>query len=308
VTAAASESNTSCICGAVPTTNPVDLLVAGNIVQSSTNGAGSGFTQRLLTNPDGDIAEDRLVTTCGFYSASAPLDFGFLWVMQMVAFRATGSPPPDTTPPAVSIRSSAVGATATGTVIVTVSASDGGTGVAGVQLQVDGVRFGAGSSKSPYTFSLNTAHFANGPHSLSASAQDFANNTGTSSPISVTFSNGSPGNPAQSGVWSGAVSLPIVAVNSVLLPSGKVLLYDGQTSFGFDAVVWNPTASVINTVGAPANIFCSGHQQMADGRILVVGGHIATHEGLTFAGAFDPHTLTQIRRPGLRSPQPTSSI
>ena len=44
----------------MPTTNATDLLVAGNIVGSTTTGPGSGFTQRLLTAPDGDIAEDRL--------------------------------------------------------------------------------------------------------------------------------------------------------------------------------------------------------------------------------------------------------
>jgi len=78
-----------------------------------------------------------------------------------------------------------------------------------------------------------------------------------------------------------------VAVNSMLLPNGKVFLYDGQ-SFGYDAVIWNPAINAVNTVGTPANLFCSGMEQMADGRILVVGGHIATHTGLPFAGAFDP--------------------
>ena len=48
------------------------------------------MTQRLLTN-DGDIAEDRVVTAAGSYSASAPLSSAGPWVMQMVAFRAAGS-------------------------------------------------------------------------------------------------------------------------------------------------------------------------------------------------------------------------
>src|SRR5262249_47599081 len=41
--------------GTLTTTNPVDLLVAGNTVAAVTHGADSGFTLRLLTNPDGDL-------------------------------------------------------------------------------------------------------------------------------------------------------------------------------------------------------------------------------------------------------------
>ena len=70
------------------TTNATDLLVGANIVETGTNGPGAGFTQRLNT-PDGDIAEDRVVTAAGSYSASAPLSPGG-WVMQMVALAKSG--------------------------------------------------------------------------------------------------------------------------------------------------------------------------------------------------------------------------
>ena len=43
---------------------------------------------------DGDILEDRYVTAVGSYSATAPLNQGAAWIMQMVALRAVGSPPP----------------------------------------------------------------------------------------------------------------------------------------------------------------------------------------------------------------------
>ena len=52
----------------------------------TTTGPGGGFTSRLLTVPDGDIAEDQMVTATGSYSATAPLSSG-QWIMQMVAFR-----------------------------------------------------------------------------------------------------------------------------------------------------------------------------------------------------------------------------
>jgi hypothetical protein len=41
----------------------------------------------------------------------------------------------------------------------------------------------------------------------------------------------------------------------------------------------------------PANIFCSGMEEMADGRIFVAGGHPGTcHVGLTASNIFDPNT------------------
>jgi hypothetical protein len=79
--------------GSAKTTNATDLLVGANTVQTTTTGAGSGFTKRLLTTPDGDIAEDQNVTKTGTYSASAPVASGG-WVMQMLAFRAATSAPP----------------------------------------------------------------------------------------------------------------------------------------------------------------------------------------------------------------------
>jgi hypothetical protein len=83
------------------------------------------------------------------------------------------------------------------------------------------------------------------------SASDFANNTANAS-LSVTFTNSSPGNPVQYGVWSGTVPLPIVSVNTVLLPNGNVLMYDGQT-VGATAIVWNYVTNTINWVPAPVD-------------------------------------------------------
>jgi hypothetical protein len=84
--------------GAVGTTNANDLLVVANCVNTSTTSAGTGFTLRLLTQPDGDIVEDSLTTTTGSYSATAPLLNPGAWVMQIVAFPAAGSPAPTPTP------------------------------------------------------------------------------------------------------------------------------------------------------------------------------------------------------------------
>jgi len=91
VSAAASGNGTTSSSGAAQTNHATDLLFGANTVRTHTSGPGSGFTARLLTSPDGDIAEDQMVTTTGSYSVTAPLSQGS-WVMQMVAFRTAGAP------------------------------------------------------------------------------------------------------------------------------------------------------------------------------------------------------------------------
>jgi FtsP/CotA-like multicopper oxidase with cupredoxin domain len=58
--------------GARTTTAPNELIFGATTVVTMTTGPGQGFTQRLLT-PDGDLAEDRIVSAIGSYSATAPI-------------------------------------------------------------------------------------------------------------------------------------------------------------------------------------------------------------------------------------------
>jgi len=90
VVAAAQGTGTVSNSGSVTTGNANDLLVGANLVQQITTSPGIGYTSRVITNPDGDILEDAIVTTAGSYSATASLSGG-AWIMQMVAFRAAGS-------------------------------------------------------------------------------------------------------------------------------------------------------------------------------------------------------------------------
>jgi hypothetical protein len=63
------------------------LLVAANMVATSTAGPTGSFTQRLLTKPYGDSAEDRVVTilTAAYsYNAGARLTLPGPWLMEMV--------------------------------------------------------------------------------------------------------------------------------------------------------------------------------------------------------------------------------
>ncbi|HXM51391.1 MAG TPA: hypothetical protein VN956_26345, partial [Pyrinomonadaceae bacterium] len=90
VAVGAQGNNATSSSGAVTTTNANDLLVGANLVQTLTTGPGSGYTNRVITTPDGDILEDRVVTTIGSYTATAPVSPSGQWIMQMVAFRAAG--------------------------------------------------------------------------------------------------------------------------------------------------------------------------------------------------------------------------
>jgi chitodextrinase len=88
VTAAAVGNSATSSSGTATTTSASELLVAANMVFTGTSGAGTGFTSRMITNPDGDIVEDRIVTATGSYQATAPLSGAGPWIMQMAGFRA----------------------------------------------------------------------------------------------------------------------------------------------------------------------------------------------------------------------------
>jgi C1A family cysteine protease len=83
----------------------------------------------------------------------------------------------DNTAPSVSITSPANGASVTGTVNVSVNASDN-IGVSAVSLSIDGTLIGT-SSTSPYNFSWDASSVADGTHTLTAKASDAAGNSST---------------------------------------------------------------------------------------------------------------------------------
>lgn len=98
-----------------------------------------------------------------------------------------GGAPPDTTPPTTSITSPASGATVSGTISVTATASDN-VAVAKVEFYLDGV-LQSTDMTSPYAWSWTTTSTPNGSHNLMTKAYDAAGNVGTSAPVSVTVNN-----------------------------------------------------------------------------------------------------------------------
>lgn len=102
---------------------------------------------------------------------------------------ASGTPS-DSTPPTVSLTSHSSGATLSGTVTLTASASDPESGVASVRFRRgSNVNIGSLDTASPYSVSWNTAQVANGTYSLTVIATNNANLSATSTPITVTVSN-----------------------------------------------------------------------------------------------------------------------
>ncbi|MBI3545378.1 MAG: DUF1929 domain-containing protein [Gammaproteobacteria bacterium] len=88
-------------------------------------------------------------------------------------------------------------------------------------------------------------------------------------------------------------SVPIVQVHLHLLANGKVLSWGGPT--GKPPYIWDPVTSAFSEVPAPSQLFCSGHTFLADGRLLVAGGHIMNDLGINGLGLpntnmFDPVT------------------
>ena len=117
-----------------------------------------------------------------------------------------------------------------------------------------------------------------GDYRLSFSAPDL---TGTeSNQIELHTTSG------ESGQWSDVMPWPIVAIHTMLLPTGKVLAINRiQTP-----QIWDPATNQFTTVLAPANLFCAGNALLPDGRVFLAGGHIDDGKGLPNITTFSPVT------------------
>ena len=185
VATSASGTGTTATTGTVTTTAP-GLIFSAGMTTGGFSTAGTGFTTRIITNPDADIAQDRTVTTAGAYTATANLGGSASWLMQIATFKATTTGG-DTTAPTVAITAPPTG-TVTGTITITATATDN-VAVSGVQFLVDNNALGAQDTTSPYSTTLNTTTLTNGTHTLTARATDTSANTATSTPVTITVAN-----------------------------------------------------------------------------------------------------------------------
>ena len=188
------------------------------------------------------------------------------------------------TPPAVSITAPLDGSSVSGAVTITANASDN-VGVAAVQFLIDGSNLGSPDTVAPYAASWQSTSVANGSHTLSAVASDASNNQ-TSATVTVTVSNTDPA--AVTGRWGPVMNWPLVAVHATMLHTGEVLMWDGWELPAAAAKLWNPATNVFTSVPVQSGLFCASHSQLADGRLLVVGGHNGGEVGIRDVNIFDP--------------------
>lgn len=88
------------------------------------------------------------------------------------------------------------------------------------------------------------------------------------------------------GTWSKVMDWPVVAIHSHVLPDGRVMTW-GHSG---DPTVWDPRKGTFTPAPNVIDIFCGGHSLLADGRLLVTGGNIASDQGLPTANLFDYRT------------------
>jgi hypothetical protein len=231
--------------GAVTTTNANDLLVGANLVQTLTSGAGTGYTSRVITSPDGDIFEDQVVKATGSYNATAPVSSG-LWIMQMVAFKAAGSGPPP--PVSVSVSPTSASVPTSGTQSFTAQVANdaqnkgvtwtlSGTGCSGSAC-------GTLSSVAALSVTYNGPSTVPSPATVSLSATSVADNTkSASATITVTQATLNIAiSPKRAAVTMSQTQQFTATVNNDPLNGGVTWSVDGNNS-------GNTTTGTVTSVG-----------------------------------------------------------
>ncbi|MGI5480993.1 galactose oxidase-like domain-containing protein [Streptomyces lavendofoliae] len=103
---------------------------------------------------------------------------------------------------------------------------------------------------------------------------------------------------------------PVRSMHSVVLHNGKVLLIAGSgndpemfEAGTFTSAVYDPANGSFRTIPTPVDMFCAGHVQLSDGRVLVMSGNKGYpsadgkigYQGLKDSYVFDPATETYTR-------------
>lgn len=164
--------------------------------------------------------------------------------------------------PTVSLTAPAAGATVSGNVTISASASDN-IGVSRVEFLIDGA-LAASDSSAPYSTVWDTSSVANGTRRLQARAFDAAGNVGTSSEISATVTGGIeditpptvnlsfPGNGA---TVSGTITLAATATDDLGVASVEFFVGGSSLGFGNQSAQAGPWTLDWNTSGLAAGSY-----------------------------------------------------
>jgi hypothetical protein len=181
----------SILCNDAPCSS--DVYTASVSVTLSATDAGSGLAAIRYTLDGSDPTPASALYSGPFLlSATTTVKYrawdnaGNVEATNTQLIRVATTPPPgDTTPPTVTLTSPTNGATVTGSIKITASASDSGSGVARVEFYVDGQLVGT-STATPYSVTWNSTKSAKGSHTIYAVAVDNAGNSQATAPITVT--------------------------------------------------------------------------------------------------------------------------
>ncbi|WP_280715780.1 galactose oxidase-like domain-containing protein [Kitasatospora sp. MAP5-34] len=103
---------------------------------------------------------------------------------------------------------------------------------------------------------------------------------------------------------------PVRSMHAIVLHNGKVLLMAGSgndpmklAAGTFSSAVYDPATSTFTQIATPTDMFCSGHVQLPDGRVLIMSGTKSYpaadgshgYEGLISSYIFDPATQIYTR-------------
>jgi poly(hydroxyalkanoate) depolymerase family esterase len=147
------------------------------------SGMGHALTVDVGSNVDQGGAPGAFCEDHDLYSS--------FYAAQFFGLTGAGQGGGDTVAPAVSLTSPANGATVTGALAVTATATDN-VGVTRVDFFVDGALKGSDTT-APYAVTIDTTALSNAAHAIVARAFDAANNVGSSATVTVTVQNAGGG-------------------------------------------------------------------------------------------------------------------
>jgi hypothetical protein len=225
-------------------TTTTKLTLNNNSSTSSNNTNGVYFQPAAI-----DLLSYKGSTITVQFRATTDVSLPTFFRIDDVSLQVTTGGGGDTTPPTTSITTPTNGATVSGTINVTATASDN-VGVTKMEIYIDGALKTSNTNATSLTYSWATTGVANGAHTITSKAYDAANNVGTSATVNVTVSNGGSqqliGNP---GFENGSTSpAPWTVTSGVVDSSAGEAAHSGTWKAWMCGYGTTHTDSIVQTV------------------------------------------------------------